>query len=75
MSKDYRRYYKDDEEFEVSFYLSRYSNGFDDVSDEEWDNIIEMVSTDYCCNDDMFTQFLIKQIRKDNYRWEVEQED
>ena len=61
MNKDYRRCYKDNEYFEVGFGLDRYSHGFDNVSDEQWDNIIEMVK-DFCSVEDDLSQLILEML-------------
>jgi hypothetical protein len=63
MNKDYKRWYKDNEYFEVGFGLSRYNNGFDNVSDKQWDNIIEMVK-DFCSEEDNLTQLILEMLEK-----------
>lgn len=63
MSKDYICHYKDNKYFEVVFGLNRYSHGFDNVSDKQWDNIIEIVN-DFCSEEDNLTQLILEMLKK-----------
>tara|TARA_R100000008_G_C3568733_1_gene160725 strand:+ start:563 stop:886 length:324 start_codon:yes stop_codon:yes gene_type:complete len=62
-----RREYSDKVEIDVgTIYLNRIKNGFEDVSDEEWDHINILIGD---WDEDDWSQLVIDEIRKFPERW------